>query len=48
MGEFSKQLRLLEGRRVQVSLQKKFAISRRIGDARWFLQGGGSDGAYAY
>ena len=38
----------LEGKEIEVSLTKKLAFSRMIDGTHWYMQGGGSDGTYAY
>lgn len=41
-------LSALDGKEIQVTLIKKLALSRMIDGQRWYMQGGGTDGTYAY
>ena len=48
MKTVSQIIRSLEGKEIKVSLTRKLAFSRMIDGTQWYMQGGGSDGTYAY
>lgn len=48
MKTVSQIIRSLVGKEIKVSLTRKLAFSRMIDGTQWYMQGGGSDGTYAY
>ena len=44
----SQRIRALQHGEITTSLTRKLSISRAIDGGRWYMQGGGTDGTYAY
>ena len=48
MNTVSQRIRALQGSEITTTLTRKLSISRAIDGGRWYMQGGGTDGMYAY